>query len=108
VSGVWDQLTPAARQVMSLAEQESEQLGQGYIGDEHVLLGLLRGQPGRASSLLRRHGLDLAGARAELGRLSADQLDAAFCREPDARRNASAQGRYYLCPDPQAPVIGPA
>jgi Clp amino terminal domain, pathogenicity island component len=74
VSGVWDRLTPAARQVMSLAAEESEQLGHGYIGDEHVLLGLLRGQAGRASSLLRRHGLDLAGARAELGRLSAGGL----------------------------------
>ena len=74
MSGVWDRLTPAARQVMSLAAQESEQLGQGYIGDEHVLLGLLRGQAGGASSLLRRHGLDLAGARAELARLSARGL----------------------------------
>jgi ATP-dependent Clp protease ATP-binding subunit ClpA len=71
---VWDRLTPAARQVMSLAAEESEQLGQGYIGDEHVLLGLLRGQAGRASSLLRRHGLDLASARADLGRLSARGL----------------------------------
>ena len=71
---MWDQLTPAARQVMSLAADEAEQLGQGYIGDEHVLLGLLRGQAGGASLLLRRHGLDLAGARAELARLSARGL----------------------------------
>jgi Clp amino terminal domain, pathogenicity island component len=74
VSGVWDRLTPAARQVMSLAAEESEQLGHGYIGDEHVLLGLLRGPAGRAPSLLHRHGLDLAGARAELARLSARGL----------------------------------
>jgi ATP-dependent Clp protease ATP-binding subunit ClpA len=74
VSGVWDRLTPAARQVMRLAAEESEQLGHGYIGDEHVILGLLRGQAGRASSLLRRHGVDLAGARAELARLSARGL----------------------------------
>jgi len=71
---MWDRLTPAARRVMSLAAEESEQLGHGYIGDEHVILGLLRGQAGRASSLLRRHGLDLAGARAGLGRLAAEGL----------------------------------
>ena len=53
MSGVWDRLTPAARQVMRLAAEESEQLGHGYIGDEHVILGLLRGQAGRASSLPR-------------------------------------------------------
>jgi ATP-dependent Clp protease ATP-binding subunit ClpA len=74
VSGVWDRLTPAARQVMSLAAEESGQLGHGYIGDEHLILGLLRGQAGWAASLLRRHGLDLAGARTELGRLSARGL----------------------------------
>jgi len=59
---------------MSLALTESEQLGNGYLGDEHVLLGLLRGQASRASSLLRGHGLDLASARAELQRLSAAGL----------------------------------
>ncbi len=48
VSGMWDRLSPEAREVMSLALTESEQLGHGYLGDEHVLLGLLRGagQPG--------------------------------------------------------------
>jgi hypothetical protein len=74
VSGMWDRLSPEAREVMSLALRESEQLGHGYLGDEHVLLGLLRGQASRASSLLRGHGLDLASARAELQRLSAAGL----------------------------------
>jgi ATP-dependent Clp protease ATP-binding subunit ClpA len=54
--------------------EESEQLGQGYVGDEHVLLGLLREEAGDASSLLRAHGLDLAGARGELQRLVAAGL----------------------------------
>jgi len=36
---------------MRLALAESEQLGHGYVGDEHVLLGLLREQASRASSL---------------------------------------------------------
>lgn len=71
---MWDRLTPAARQVMSLAAEESEQFGHGYIGDEHVILGLLRGQAGRASALLRGRGLDLASARAELERLAAQGL----------------------------------
>jgi hypothetical protein len=74
VSGMWDRLSPAAREVMSLALTKSEQLGHGYLGDEHVLLGLLRGQASAASSLLRGHGLDLASARAELQRLSAAGL----------------------------------
>jgi hypothetical protein len=59
---------------MGLALAESEQLGHGYVGDEHVLLGLLAEQGSQASSLLRGHGLDLASARAELQRLSAAGL----------------------------------
>src|SRR5260370_39481391 len=71
---MWDRLSPEAREVMRLALAESEQLGHGYVGDEHVLLGLLGEQASLASSLLRGHGLDLASARAELQRLSAAGL----------------------------------
>jgi ATP-dependent Clp protease ATP-binding subunit ClpA len=59
---------------MSLASEESEQLGHGYIGDEHVILGLLGEHASHASSLLRGHGLDLPGARAELQRMVAAGL----------------------------------
>jgi ATP-dependent Clp protease ATP-binding subunit ClpC len=71
---MWDRLPERARAVMRLALAESEQLGHGYVGDEHVLLGLLAEQAGAASSLLRGHGLELASARAELQRLSAAGL----------------------------------
>jgi hypothetical protein len=40
---MWDRLSPAARRVMSLASEEPEQFCDGYLGDEHVILGLLRG-----------------------------------------------------------------
>ena len=71
---MWDRLSPEAREVMRLALAEAEQLGHGYVGDEHVLLGLLGEQASPASSLLRGHGLDLASACAELQRLSAAGL----------------------------------
>ena len=69
-----DRLSGAAREVMRLALAESERLGHGYLGDEHVLLGVLAGQASVASSLLRAHGLELASARTELQRLSAAGL----------------------------------
>src|SRR5215472_2736975 len=71
---MWDRLSAEAREVMRLALVESEQLGHGYVGDEHVLLGLLRDQASQAASLLRGHGLDLASARAELQRIYAAGL----------------------------------
>jgi ATP-dependent Clp protease ATP-binding subunit ClpC len=77
---MWDGLSAEAREVMMLALAESERLGHGYVGDEHVLLGLLRGQASPAASLLQAYGLDLASARAELQRLSAAGLIAALVR----------------------------
>jgi ATP-dependent Clp protease ATP-binding subunit ClpA len=71
---MWDRLSEQARAVVDLALAESEQLGHGYLGDEHVLLGLLAEQASAASSLLRGHGMELASARAELQRLSAAGL----------------------------------
>lgn len=71
---MWDRLSAEAREVIRLAQAQSEQLGHGYVGDEHVLLGLLQQQASQASTLLRRHGLDLASARAQLQRLSAAGL----------------------------------
>jgi hypothetical protein len=78
---MWDRLSAEARAVMRLALAESGQLGHGYVGDEHVLLGLLAEQASRASSLLRAHGLDLASARAELQRLSAAGLMPRSCAD---------------------------
>jgi ATP-dependent Clp protease ATP-binding subunit ClpA len=68
---MWERLSPSAAQVMNLARDEAEQLGQDYIGDEHVLLGLLSHGVSRAAALLREAGLTAAGVRAELGRLQA-------------------------------------
>ena len=67
---MWDRFNPAARQVMGSALDAAEDLGHGYIGDEHVLLGLL-GSDGPAQRFLVRHGLELAAVRAELLRLTA-------------------------------------
>ena len=67
-----DRLTPEARRVMTAALDAAEELGHGYIGDEHVLLGLLGDDAGSAQRFLREHGLDLAAARTDLLRLTAD------------------------------------
>jgi len=67
--GVWPRLTPDGWKVMRLAFAEARELGQPCMGDEHVLLGLLRHGNSQAAALLEAHGLDLAAARAELRRL---------------------------------------
>jgi hypothetical protein len=71
---VWDRMSASAVAVMQLAGDEAERLGQGYIGDEHVLLGLLRHGGGLAAALLTEAGATLAGSRAALAGLQARGL----------------------------------
>ncbi len=52
-------LTPRAKRVIiDLAVQEARRLGQGYIGTEHLLLGLIREGEGVAAQVLRNLGAD--------------------------------------------------
>lgn len=39
---MFEPFTGQARKVMVLAQEEARRLDQGYIGTEHLLLGLLR------------------------------------------------------------------
>ncbi len=55
-----------AREAMSLAQEEARALGHPYLGTEHLLLGLLRGEHGLAARLLRALGADLERSRAAL------------------------------------------
>ncbi len=53
-----ERFTQRARRVLSLAHQEAERLHQGYIGTEHLLLGMMKEEGGIAGRVLRELGLD--------------------------------------------------
>ncbi len=53
-----ERLTQRAKKVLSLAHQEAERLRHGYIGTEHLLLGLIMEDGGVASRVLRELGLE--------------------------------------------------
>ena len=55
--------TPRAQQVLQLARQEADRFNHGYIGTEHILLGLIALGQGVAVTVLRRMGLDLETVR---------------------------------------------
>ena len=57
------QLTPRCKRVIDLAYDEAKQLGNNYIGTEHLLLGLIREAEGLAGRILARLGVDLESAR---------------------------------------------
>ena len=62
-------LTPRAKRALELAAEESEKLGDAYVGDQHLLLGLIREDEGSASMVLREVGLTEDKARNALSKL---------------------------------------
>ncbi|MBR2626470.1 MAG: ATP-dependent Clp protease ATP-binding subunit [Lentisphaeria bacterium] len=64
--GGFDRLTPRARQVLMLAKRESMRFNHGYVGTEHLLLGLLALGEGVAVSVLQEKGLNLEALRLEV------------------------------------------
>ena len=58
--------TPRAKKVLELSLREALQLGHGYIGTEHILLGLLREGDGAAAQVLVTLGADLNRVRQQV------------------------------------------
>jgi ClpA/ClpB-like protein len=59
-------LTPRAKQVLTLARQEAKRLKHNFIGTEHLLLGLVKLGQGLAGAVLVRMGLSLEDVRREV------------------------------------------
>ncbi len=57
------------KQALTLTAEEADRLGHGYIGPEHMLLGLLRVEGSSAEKILARRGMRLGVVRNELVRL---------------------------------------
>jgi len=58
--------TPRAQQVLQLARQEADRFNHGYIGTEHILLGLAGLGQGVAVNVLQKMGVDLERIRREV------------------------------------------
>lgn len=50
--------TPGARRTLELARQEAPRLHHGFVGTEHVLLGLLALEDGAVPNVLKKLGVD--------------------------------------------------
>ena len=62
-------LTPRAKTVIELAVAEARGLGHGYIGVEHLLIGLMREGEGVAAGVLESLGVRLDDVVAEVSRV---------------------------------------
>ncbi len=61
-----DNFTPRAQQVLQLARKEADRFNHGYVGTEHILLGLIALGHGVAVNALQALGIDLASVRMEV------------------------------------------
>ncbi len=58
--------TPRAKKVLELALEEASNLGHNYIGTEHILLGLIKEQDGKAAKVLQNLAVKLETVREEV------------------------------------------
>ena len=52
-----NKFTPRAEESLRLAQEAAEEMGHGYVGSEHLLLGLMREEEGIARRVLEEAGL---------------------------------------------------
>ncbi len=73
---------PRTKKVLEQSAREARDLGQNYVGTEHLLLALLFEREGVAAQALMRLGVDLAQARTRLLQAcGADEKDGATPKE---------------------------
>ena len=59
----FEKFSERARRVLTSAQEEAQQLNHGYIGTEHILLGLIREEEGVAAKVLNNLGVSLSKVR---------------------------------------------
>jgi ATP-dependent Clp protease ATP-binding subunit ClpC len=59
-------VSPEVKQILEWAREEANDLGDNYVGSEHILLAILRGKGNLASQLLDRRGIRYDRVREEL------------------------------------------
>lgn len=74
---MFERFTEDARHAVRLAQEEARRLRHGFIGPEHLLLGLLAQRAGPAGGALAAAGLEITCLRHRIIAEADDPLDAA-------------------------------
>ena len=71
---MFEQYTDSARRVIALAKEIAAGQGQGYVGTEHLLFGMLRDGSGVAGRVLAENGVNLRAAERMVEELIAPEV----------------------------------
>ena len=82
--------TPRAKKVIELSPREAQQLGNTYIGTEHILLALVREGQGGAVRVLLGQGVQLNQVRQQVLQVLADSGAHVFVPKDDDRRETDS------------------
>jgi ATP-dependent Clp protease ATP-binding subunit ClpA len=85
---ILNRFTREARVCVEAAVEEARRLGHDSVGDEDLLLGILRADEGIAAEALSSLGVTLGGARGESERMASDALSSVGISLEDVRREA--------------------
>ena len=72
---MFEKFTDKARKVMSLAQDEARNLGQMYVGTEHLLLGLIKEGDGIAAQALAKLDVTYDEALATIKQISKPETE---------------------------------
>jgi hypothetical protein len=73
---MFERFTDRARRVIVLAQEEATMLGHGYVGTEHILLGLIHEGEGIAAKALESLGISLDTVRQQVEEIIGQGQDA--------------------------------
>mgnify|MGYP002624578804 CR=1 FL=1 len=60
------QFSPKVSQILAYSREEAARLASGFVGPEHLLLGMLRVRDGEVSNIFKRLSLNLQSVKSEL------------------------------------------
>lgn len=100
---IFNRFVKDARRTAESAVEEARLLGHDSVGDEDLLLGILRTGEGPAAETLSSLGVTLEGAREESERLLADALSSIGISLEEVRRGAEEAFEMRLPGDRRIP-----
>jgi len=83
---MYERFTDKAQKLLQLAEQEARRLKHGYVGTEHILLGLVKVGSGVAVNVLKNLAVELQAIRIEIEKILASGPDRVMGKLPQTPR----------------------
>ena len=90
---MFERFTERARRAVVLAQEEARKLDHGYIGTEHLLLGLIREGEGVAARTLESLGISLKAVREQV----VARVGRGRRRRPGTSRSPSGRRQRWNC-----------